>query len=161
VNARRLAVPAIASTVGVVLVAGIAVASYSTLVAGSGTGQATPAAAKVLTLDVTGTVSTDLYPGAPDGADVVLTVANPYGQAISVTGLTAGDVVVTPLPGRTCTTTGLTFRAPSATEVPFTVAANATSASKTLHDVVRMGLTADSGCQGATFTIPFTVTGKL
>jgi hypothetical protein len=143
-----------------VLVAGLAYASYQTLVAPSGTGSATPVNALPLTLDVTGTVSTDLYPGGP-GASVTITVANPYARPISVTALTtAGDVVVTPLSGRTCATTGITVQAPDS-GLPLTVGANATSASVTLPAVVKMGTSADSGCQGATFTIPFKVTGQL
>lgn len=159
-NARRAAVTSVATGTAVVLVAGAAYASYRTLVASSGSGSATPANAQPLTLDVTGTVSTDLYPGGP-GASVTITVANPYSRAISVTGLTtAGDVVATPLPGSTCATTGITVHAPSS-GLPLTVSANATSASVTLPAVVKMGTSAERGCQGATFTIPFKATGQL
>lgn len=160
-NARRAAVPALAATAAAVLVTGVAYASYASGVAPNGTGNAQVEAAKTLTLDVTGTVSADLYPGGP-GASVTITVANPYaGRSITVTGIAStGDVTVTPLPGSTCTTTGITVHAP-ASGLPFTVAAGATSTGVTLPAVVKMGTSADSGCQGATFTIPFQVTGKL
>jgi hypothetical protein len=165
VNARRLAVPAVASSAAVVLLAGAAVASYRTSVATTGTGPAAVQQAKTLTLDVTGTVSSNLYPGGP-GATVSFSVTNPYTRAVSLTGIVAtGNVVVSPLPGKTCATTGITVATPTGLPIELEKLDPANGldgvTSVTLANVVKMGTSADNGCQGATFTIPFQVTGQL
>jgi hypothetical protein len=154
---RRLGTPA---AVGVVLALGLggaAYASYRSAVAATGTGSAVTSATQTVTLTVTGAVSTGLYPGGP-GASVTVQVANPYARPISITSISGGTPVVTGGTGP-CTTTGIAFAQPSS-GLPLAVPANG-SASVSLPGVVTMGTNADSGCQGASFAIAFTVTGTL
>lgn len=158
---RRLATPAVVGTgLAVVLGAGVATAYLGTVVQSTGSGSATPVAANTpLTLTATGSVGTGLFPGGP-GADVTVSVANPYEMPVDVTGVVAaGAVVVDPLPGRTCAGHGVAVSTPSA-GLPATIPASSTG-SVTLTAVVTMDANAESGCQGATFTIPFQVTGRL
>lgn len=158
---RRLATPAFVGTgLAVVLGAGVASAYLTSNVAATGTGTATPLSDTTpLALAATGSVGTGLYPGGP-GADVTITVTNPYGEPVDVTAVVAaGAITANPLPGRTCATHGVTLATPSA-GLPATIPASG-SDTVTLTAVATMSLTADSGCQGATFTIPFQVTGQL
>lgn len=155
---RRVATPVVGTAVAVVALAGVAGAYYQSTLATSGTGSAKTASLQTVTFTVTGVASSaGLYPGGA-GADLTVTVANPYGQAITVQSLaSAGTVTATGGTG-TCTTTGITVATPGG--LPATVDASSTR-TLTLTGAVTMGLTADSGCQGATFTIPLKVTGQL
>lgn len=157
---HRLAVPVSGAALLTVLGAGLAFAYYGSNVSTSGTGRATPIATSTVTLTVTGTVSTNLYPGGA-GASVTISVANPYSRPLAITGIAAtGSVTVTPVPGRTCANTGITVNAPTS-GLPVSVPASTTVSNVTLPGTVKMGTGADNGCQGATFQIPFQVTGQL
>jgi hypothetical protein len=155
---RRVATPLLGTAVVTVTLAGVATGYYRSVVASTGTGSAATSGVTAPTFTVTGTVSTGLYPGGP-GATMTVTVHNANSRAIAVQSLaSAGTVTVSGASG-TCTTTGLTVNAaPSA--LPASVPAGST-VTLTLTGAVTMGLTADSGCQGATFTIPLKVTGQL
>lgn len=155
---RRLTVPVVAAAIATVVTAGVAAAWYQSNVRSTGTGSASTAATQTVTLTTTGAVSTGVYPGGP-GADITISVTNPYANLpIALNSIAInGSIGVTGALG-TCTTTGLAIAAPA--QLPATVNGGATL-SLTLTSVVKMGLTADSGCQGATFTIPLQVTGKL
>lgn len=157
---RRVATSTTGTCVAIVVAAGIAAAYYTATPDLVGTGSATPLdTSSTLTLTATGTVSTGLYPGGP-GADVTVTLANPYAHPVTVTQVVgAGAITASPLGGRTCAAHDVTLAAPSA-GLPATVAASS-SVSLTLPGVAVMGATAESGCQGATFTIPFHVVGQL
>ncbi|HEU0131551.1 MAG TPA: hypothetical protein VFQ85_11245 [Mycobacteriales bacterium] len=157
-TARRVAVPLIGTAVVTVTLAGVATGYYRSVIAPTGTGSAGAANVTAPTFTVTGTVSTGLYPGGP-GATMTVTVANPNTRPIAVQSLaSAGTVTVSGASG-TCTTTGLSV-ASAPTGLPATVGAGST-VTLTLTGAVTMGLTADSGCQGASFTIPLKVTGQL
>lgn len=157
---RRVATPAVVGTaLAVVLGAGVALAGYHASVSGSRTGSASAATVGSFTMSVTGAVSTDLYPGGA-GADVTMQIANPYGRALTITGVaTTGDITVTPLAGSTCATTGLTVSTPSS--LPITIPGTTSVTNVTFDNLVTMGASADSGCQGATFTISFVVMGQV
>lgn len=157
---RLVSTPVVLACGAVVLFAGVAAAAYRSNVAATGTGRATPAAAgATLTLTVTGTAATGLYPGGP-GADVTVTLANPYDRPVTVTAVTAaGPVVATPVSGRACVSHAVTLAAP-ASGLPATVPA-AGSATITLRAAMTMGLASDSGCQGASFAVPLTILGRL
>lgn len=152
---RRIATPAVVGTgLAVVLGAGVASAYFGSGVAASGTGTATPATPGPLAFDVVGSVGTGLYPGGP-GANLTLSVVNPYDQDITIESLVVtGTVTAAPV---SCANPALTI---SATGLPMTVAADSVG-NLVLSGVVTMGLSADSACQGATFSIPLKVTGRL
>ena len=158
---HRVCTPAaVATGLVVTVLAGAAAAAYRSGVASTGTGRATPAAAgATLTLAANGAAGTGLYPNGP-GADVTVTVTNPYAGPVTVTAVAAaGAITATPAAGRTCATHDVTLVTPSS-GLPATVPASGT-ATITLRAVVRMGPAAESGCQGASFTMPINVTGTL
>lgn len=157
--ARVVTPVGIGTALAFVVGTGTAWGYYSGMVTQTGTGSATPAADTPLSIAATGSVSTGLYPGGP-GVDVTLSVTNPHSVPVVVTAVTSGGTITaTPLAGRTCATHGVTLGAPTS-GLPATIAAGAT-ATVTLGGVATMGMTAENGCQGASFSIPVKVAGKL
>ena len=142
---RRLRGPLLA-----LATAGVATAWYSVSGA-TGTGSATPLdTSATLTLTANGVVSGGLYPGGP-GADVTVSVTNPYAHPVTLTAAT-GTVAVS------CTTPDVTLATPGG--LPVTVPASATTP-VTLTGLVAMGTGAGNDCQGATVTVTFRLTGRL
>ena len=144
---RKVAVVAAGAVVA--LAASAAFAAWT--VGGGGTGTATATSAQNLTTSVA-TTTAALYPGIT-GADLYLTVNNPNPFAVTITSVNANGAATADAGHPTCVTTGVTS---TTTAVSETVPA-AGSASFTVPSVA-MDNTSDTGCQGATFTIPVTFT---
>jgi hypothetical protein len=134
-------------------VAGLVYAAWTTN--GSGSGYAKAGTAQVLTtVDVSASTTATLYPGAT--GDVLLKVNNPNSYPVRVTDVTANGTITADSGHAACVTTGVSFvdqhsktieiAASGQTQVTLTGAAKMTNAS-------------DNGCQGATFTIPVSLTG--
>ena len=122
---------------------------------GSGTGRAQSRTAVTVTVTaVTG--AADLYPGFVDG-DVFFTLTNTNPYPITFTSMSSGTV--TSSNTGACPSSNVTVDA-SATGLSLTVAANATSATLSIPDVVNMLAAAPDGCQGKTFDIVLTLTGS-
>lgn len=150
---RRLTV---ALGVAVALVLGIGVGSAYAFYKSTGAGNghaATGTLQPVTVTAVTGTPGTPLYPGGT--GDVIVKVTNPNSFAVTLVSVT-GNGTITAVGGiGTCTTTGVTFTdqsslsdsvaASTTTQIDFSAAASMSSSSQT-------------GCQGATFSIPVTIT---
>lgn len=156
----RLATPiGLGTALAFVVGTGTGWAYYGGMVRQTGTGSVTPAAATPLTIAATGSVSTGLFPGGP-GADVTISVTNPHSVPVRVTAAASGGAVVAvPVSGRTCATHDVTVGTPTS-GLPATIAAGATT-SITLAGLAKMGMSAATGCQGASFTIPIQVVGTL
>lgn len=141
--------------VAVVLVAGLAgVAHAYWRTTGSGAGQATTGTLEVVTIEATTASdvgSSRLQPGG--SADVVLKVHNPNAYDVGVVSVTLAGPITAESAIGTCATTAVTFTDPGtvATLVPGTQTLVLTGAAT-------MGTSADSGCQGATFRFPVTLT---
>jgi hypothetical protein len=137
-----------------VLVAGGAAWGYFTT-SGSGAGQATAGTMSTITLSATaGSPSTPLYPGGT--GDVSLEVNNPNSYAVTLVTVT-GSGSITPDSGHTgCTTTGVTFTNQSGLHA--SIPASATNYQIRLAGAVSMGSSSSNGCQGATFSVPVTIT---
>ena len=123
---------------------------------GTGSGQAKAKDAQAIT--ATGSaVSTDLlYPGKTDG-DAGISITNPNPYPVRITSIArSGAITATPLSGRTCATTGVTFT--DQTGLTLDLAAGETKAF-TLEGAVAMDNTSENGCQEATFAVPVTFTG--
>jgi hypothetical protein len=142
--------------IAISLAAGIAYAAWTTN--GSGSGYAKAGTANSLTtVDASGSVTTTLVPGG--SGDFAVTVSNPNAYPVAVSAVTLNGSVSGSGGIGTCSTTGVTISqsAINAT-LPFTVPAGGTHT-----DVVSAGAsmnnTSDNGCQGATFTVPVTLTG--
>jgi hypothetical protein len=149
---RRRLVSALA-VVGVLAVGGVAWAYFTS--SGSGSAHASTGSMSTVTLNAAaGTPSTPLYPGGT--GDVSLEVNNPNAYAVTLVSV-AGHGTITPDAGHSgCTTTGVTFT--NQTGLSTTIPASASNYQIHLPGTVSMGSSSSSGCQGATFSIPVTIT---
>ena len=147
----------------------VAVASWTA----TGTGQGSARAASVSGLVVTaGSPLGALYPlpadttpatgyGSGTVGSVSTTVANPNPFPVTITSATVGSVTSSPLGGRTCAAGSVlpTSSAPIALSPPVTLAAGSAPTAVTIPGALYMVSTAEDGCQGASFSVPVTVTG--
>jgi hypothetical protein len=151
---RRITVASVA--LGVLLAAAVAYAAWTAT--GSGSGYAKAGTAQALTtVDASASVTNTLVPGG--SGDFAITVSNPNAYPVSVTAVTLNGAPVGSGGIGTCTTTGVTIsQAAIDATLPFTVPAGGTHT-----DVVASGASMDNtssnGCQGATFTVPVTLSG--
>jgi hypothetical protein len=148
---------------------GVAVASWTAT--GTGTGSAQAASVSGLVVSA-GTPLGALYPlpadstpatgyGSGTVGSVATTVANPNPFPVTITTATVGSVTTNPLTGRTCAAGSVlpTTGAPITLSPPVTLAAGSGPTAVTVPGALYMVSTAEDGCQGATFTVPVTVTG--
>jgi hypothetical protein len=122
------------------------------LVTGNGNGAAQATSAQNLVV-APGTTTADLYPGS-DG-DVELTIENPNPFDVEVSSIVGDGPVTSGAPG--CSTTGVSFT--DETGMTLAIAAGAT-ATVSLDDAASMSNASDNGCQGATFSVPVTVSAS-
>ena len=149
----RKRVIAIGVAVAALAAAGLVYAAWTT--SGSGSGYAEAGTAQDLsTVDVSASTTPTLYPGA--NGDVLIQIQNPNPYPVRVTAI-AGNGAITADAGHPgCVTTGVSFT--DQTGLTIDIAANS-SATRTLTGAASMTNASDNGCQGATFTIPVTLTG--
>jgi hypothetical protein len=131
------------------MASGVAYAVWSATGSGATTAKAGTTTALTATASITGG---PLYPGAT--ADLTVVVTNPNAVPVTVTTIAAGTVAAS----AGCSTHGVTVTIPAT--VNLLVPANG-SAPRTLTGAVAMSTASSSDCQGATFTVPVTVGGKL
>jgi hypothetical protein len=143
-----------AVTILVMGAVGLVYAAWTTN--GSGSGYAKAGSSQTLTtIDVSASTTATLYPSS-DG-DVMIKISNPNSYPVRVTDIT-GNGAVTADAGHTgCVTTGVTFT--NQTGKTIDVAAGG-STQVTLTGAAHMSSSSDNGCQGATFTIPVSLTGS-
>jgi hypothetical protein len=148
----RLGVVGTAAVAVVAVAAGTAAAYWITT--GSGTATAQAGTAQNPTTSAVAVTSGLLVPGGT--GDVYLKVNNPNTYAVRLTAVTGTGAIAGSGGIGTCATTAVTFtnQAPTSNN---TIAAGG-SATFTFAGAVAMGTNPDNGCQGATFTIPVTVT---
>ncbi|MEU0529957.1 hypothetical protein [Amycolatopsis tolypomycina] len=129
---------------GVVVVAGVAYAAWTST--GAGTGSVTSTTSANSSIAPVGT-GTPLYPGG--GTDFTVTINNPNDYPVVVTGISAGssDEV------GGCAAGTVTSAVPETT--PGTIAAKG-SRTYTLH--ATMSGSATDACKSQTFTLPLTAT---
>ena len=145
--------------VGLVIVGlaagGVAVAAWSSSPTGAGRSGARTAIELTVTA-VSG--EADLYPGTTQG-DVHFTLTNPNPYPVVFTSMAPAGPITNTVAGdaTACPATHITLA--SATGLSLTVAANSTSPTLTIPNVVSMALAAPDGCQGKSFEIPMTLTG--
>ncbi len=135
-------------------VVGLVYAAWTTN--GSGSGYAKAGSSQALTtVDVSASTTATLYPGAT--GDVVLKISNSNSYPVRVTDVTGnGAITVDSAHAAGCVTTGVTFT--NQTGKTIDIAANSQT-QVTLTGAAKMSNASDNGCQGATFTIPVTLTG--
>ena len=154
-GARRVSRLLVAGAIATasVLTGGVAFAWWSTT--GSGSGSATTGTTVALTTSASTPSGTVLVPGG--SAPLVITVTNPNAGSVTITSVqldTSRSVTVSGEAG-TCTAPPLTVSA-----TPSLVLAGGATTTFTVPNAVTLGSAAANGCQGATFTLPVTLTGR-
>jgi hypothetical protein len=143
---------------GVALIAMVAVgfvyAAWTTN--GSGSGYAKAGTAQALnTVDVSASTTGSLYPG--QNGDVTIRINNPNPFPVRITAVT-GNGAITPDSGHAgCTSTGVSFTDQSGLAIDI---AASTATTATLTGAASMSNAFEDACQGATFTIPVSLTGS-
>jgi hypothetical protein len=140
-------VAGLAAGAAVVATAGVAMAYLNSSGHGGGsvsTGVVSPLSGATATASTT----TKLYPSG--SADLTFKVTNPNSDPVTITAISVASAVTG------CTTPHLRL----ASGLSFSVAAN-TTATETLHNAVSMASDASNDCQGATLTVPLSLSGKL
>jgi uncharacterized protein (UPF0333 family) len=99
------------------------------------------------------TESSSLYPGGPS-ADVIVRLNNPNAFSVKLVSVTGNGTIVADGGHASCTTTGVTFT----NQIGLSI--SLPSGSTLLHFATAASMSTASlnGCQGATFSIPVTVT---
>jgi hypothetical protein len=153
---KRLAV---VTTMVALTVVGLVYAAWTTTGGGSGYAKAGTAQA-LSTVDVSASTTATLYPGGPAG-DVTIRISNPNTYPVTVTGVTGNGTIVADAAHTGCTTTGVSFA--NQTNLNISVPAKTGGVNgetqTTLSGAASMANTSVNGCQGATFTIPVTLSG--
>ena len=152
---RRLIFAAV--TVMVLAIASLGYAAWTS--AGNGSGIAKASTAQALTT-VTATASAGLYPGA--NAALSLQVSNPNPYPVTVTDVTGNGTITADASHSTCGQdathpTGVTYT--DQHNLSISVPANGTT-SVSVSNSVHMSNASDNSCQGATFTIPVSLSGS-
>src|SRR5947208_7523194 len=150
-------------SVGVTLlvlgVVGFVYAAFTTN--GSGSGYAKAGTAQSLTtVDVSASTAATLYPGV--SGDVLVKFDNPNPYAVTVTAVTGSGSITADAGHAGCTTTGVTFT--NQTGLSLVIPAKSGGVDgvlqTTLTGATSMSNASLNACQGATFTIPVTLTGS-
>jgi hypothetical protein len=144
-----------------VMVLGIVSLSYAAWTSsGGGTGFAKAATAQALSsVDVSATTTATLYPGA--NGDLNLKISNPNQYPISITAVSGNGTITADSSHSTCGSdsshlTGVSYT--NQTGLSISVPASSSQA-VTLSGSVHMSNSSDNSCQGATFTVPVSLTG--
>jgi hypothetical protein len=150
---RRRNLIAVSMTLIAMTAVGFVYAAWTT--SGSGSGYAKAGSSQVLsTVDVSASTGATLYPGV--SGDVKLQISNPNPYAVRVTAVTGNGAITADAGHPGCTTTGVTFTNQSSLTID--IAANS-STTTTLTGAASMSNASLNACQGATFTIPVSLTG--
>ncbi|MGH2751859.1 MAG: hypothetical protein ACRDK3_13455 [Actinomycetota bacterium] len=121
------------------------------LVTGDGQGAAQATTADDLVVQP-GSTTGDLFPGAT--GDVNLSIENPNPFDVEVKTIVGNGAVTSAAPG--CNTTGVSFT--DQTAVTGMVIAAGDTLDVSLADAASMDNSSDNACQGATFSVPVSVT---
>jgi hypothetical protein len=153
---RKLAVAVIAA---VCACAGLVYAQWTTN--GSGSAYAKAGTAQTLsTVDVSASTSATLYPGV--SGDVLIKLDNPNPYTVTVTAITGNGTIAADGGHSGCTTTGVTFANQSSLSLVVPAKSGGVDGvlQTTLTGAASMSNASLNACQGATFTIPVTLTGS-
>ena len=149
----------ITSCVALALVVGASLAFAAWTTSGRGQGYAKAGSAQALsTVDASASTSATLYPGS--NGDVRVEISNPNSFPVRVTSVTLNGTNsdITADAGHSgCTTTGVSFN--NQTGLSIDVPAGGTQAA-TLNGAASMSNASLNACQGATFTIPVSISGS-
>jgi hypothetical protein len=153
------------------VVLGVAVAALATaglvsaawLAGGTGSGYAKAGSSQALTtVDASASTTATLYPGVSGDVTLKLSNPNPFPVRVTAVALNGAQTAITADAGHaSCTPTGVTFTNQTGLtlDVPAKVGATNGSVTSTLTGAAARSNASADGCQGATFTIPVTLTG--
>jgi hypothetical protein len=152
---RKLAV---AVLVAVMAAVGLVYAAWTT----NGTGNAYAKAGTsqaISTVDVSASTTATLYPGVT--GDVLIKLDNPNPYPVTVTAITGNGTIAADAGHSGCTTTGVTFTNQSSLSLVIPAKSGGVDGvlQSTLTGAAAMSNASLNACQGATFTIPVTLTG--
>jgi hypothetical protein len=153
---RKLAVLTTAVAVSIV---GLVYAAWTTN--GTGSGYAKAGTAQALsTVDVSASTSATLYPGGPAG-DVTIRISNPNTYPVTVTGVSGNGTITADAGHASCTTTGVSFTDQTGLTINVPAKSGGVNGETqtTLSGAASMSNASVNACQGATFTIPVTLSG--
>jgi hypothetical protein len=139
------------------VVTGSAIAYWTA--SGSGTASASAGTLQPVTVTALAggdTPTSTLLPGGT--GDVILRISNPNSSAVTLTSVTGNGTVTADAGHANCTTTGVSFA--NQTGLSTTIAASSTTLVH-LSGAASMSAASSNGCQGATFSIPVTITVHL
>jgi hypothetical protein len=138
---------------------GLVYAAWTTNGTGSGYAKA-GTAVSLTTVDVSASTAATLYPGV--SGDVLIKLDNPNPYAVTVTAVSGNGAIAADAGHASCTTTGVSFT--NQTGLTLVVPAKSGGVDgvlqTTLTGAASMSNASVNGCQGATFTIPVTLTGS-
>ena len=152
---RKLAVAVIGALFAIV---GLVYAAWTTNGTGSAYAKA-GTAQSLTTVDVSASTAATLYPGV--SGDVLVKFDNPNPYAVTVTAVTGSGSITADAGHAGCTTTGVTFT--NQTGLSLVIPAKSGTdgvLQTTLTGAASMSNASLNACQGATFTIPVTITGS-
>ncbi len=149
----RTRIVGVAITVIALAVAGLVYAAWTS--SGSGSGYAKAQSAQALTtVDVSASTTATLYPGATGNVKIEISNPNPY--PVRVTDITGSGPITADGGHPGCTVTGVTFTNQTGQTIDIAAGASTTT---TLTNAASMSNASVNGCQGATFTIPVSLSG--
>jgi hypothetical protein len=99
------------------------------------------------------TESSSLYPGGP-AAEVIVRLNNPNAFSVKLVSVTGNGTILADGGHASCTTTGVTFT----NQTGLSIILPSGSALVHFPSAASMSTASSNGCQGATFSIPVTVT---
>lgn len=137
---------------GIIAVASVAYAAWTSSGAGQGYAKAGTAVA-LTTVDVSATTPATLFPSGT--GNVLLKITNPNPYPVTVTTVTGTGAATSTVPACNLAT-GVTFT--NQTGLSLVVPASS-AAQFTLTGAAAMSNASDNSCQGAVFTIPVTLSG--
>ena len=145
----------IAASTTLIVMAAVGFVYAAWVTNGSGSGYAKAGSSQALTtVDVSASTSATLYPGV--SGDVKIQISNPNSYAVRVTAVTGNGTITADAGHSGCTTTGVTFTNQSSLTIDIPASSSTTT---TLTGAAAMSNASLNACQGATFTIPVTLTG--
>jgi len=149
---RRVLAAALAAAV-LGMAAGAAYAYFTAT--GSGAGSASAGTLQTVTISATaGSPTTPLLPG--ETGDVVLEVSNPNAFAVTLVSVTGSGTITVDGAHSGCNPSAVTFT--SQTGLSISIPASSTDYQVDLPGAASMSAAAANACQGATFSIPVTIT---
>ena len=137
---------------------GLVYAAWTTNGTGDGYAKA-GTAQSISTVDVSASTSATLYPGV--SGDVLIKFDNPNPYAVTVTAVTGSGSITADAGHSGCTTTGVTFTNQTGLSLVIPAKSGVDGVLQTtLTGAASMSNASLNACQGATFTIPVTLTGS-